>query len=287
MKPFRSIRFIDFDEVQLKLGYKVKLISILDGHQHFTKKTSPTYLSKDLENWLMDLQHKLDKNNFWLEKKKNYLLDQRIFDFQTLFELPKAYLNQVGFDTPGLCLHLALKKKTFNTDEEEPQNSNDGKEPLIENLEDDATSLDQLEDDGTSLDQLYHHHKYKTVPAIKDLFKKGKGYSKAFTYFSINYTKKKVSGKEIENLKEDILQSVIKDIKKEQLKVKEVDPPYKILENGGIALVETFPGLVDYFFPGDFITMEEKKEKVLNYLIRKNAKNVPRGILYEHFYFQN
>lgn len=245
--------------MDIQLGYKVKLVSILNGKEQFRVKKTPLNLSADLLNWLKELKTVLIKDDEWLDKKIKTLYDARIFEFQTMFDLPEIYYDCIGFKSQEIQNKLNLKKETYRC----------------------------VNDTAQREDIIYQEHKYFNVPNLKTLFRKGNGYTKAFNYFVKGFEKKKVSLKDIEMYKEEIYEFIKKDIKQEQSKVHEPYPSFRILKNAGLAIVQTFPGLVEHLYPGKIITLQEKQKKVLNYLIRKSDKNIPFGVLFELFHFEN
>lgn len=238
-----SYSFTDLENVKIKLGYKVKLVSILDGKKHFITKQPAINLTTELVNWLKELKEQLFKDEKWLSDKIKILHYERIFDFQTLLELPQCFWNTVGFDTTGLQKKLSLKKESSQNDNQQLHNVQPNvfiEMPDEPNGSDDSDDSDDCSDVSTenvppSIDQnRYKNHKYYKVPDIKTLFKKGRGYTKAYNYFK-KVPENKISPKDIENYKEAIYDSIIKDIKHEQNKVKELYPPFDILKNAGQA----------------------------------------------------
>lgn len=281
-----SYCFSELESIHLQLGYKIKLISVLDGNKHFMTKQPMINLSGELLKWLKELQVQKRKDTNWLSKMEEHLYNERIFDFQTLFELPPEYYEFVRFDTPGLKHDLKKKKESF-------QSSNNqlfSTEEMSRNDENPKNDESPEGSEGNGLmtfnPNVYKRHKYRQVPDIKPLFKKGRGHIKSFKYFA-EIAQKKASLKDIEIYKAEIYGIIKRDINNEQFKIRELKPPFDILKNAGIALVETFPGLVEHLYPDDYISFEEKQDKVLDYLIRKNNANIPQGVLFEMFYYDN
>lgn len=102
----------------MKLGYKIKLISALDANKDVKLNVSPNYLSQDIIIWLIDIKSYLHKNDQWLIKMINTLCDERLFDLETLVEVPESYWHSLGFETIGLKKILSVKKQAFYNQQE-------------------------------------------------------------------------------------------------------------------------------------------------------------------------